>query len=114
MERGTSRRYPIGAELISKNETHFRVWAPNAKDVDLVLEESAEKNAKRSFHPLKPEEGGYFSGSANVGAGARHPVPGHQAENFPPAPAPPSQPHGAHGSACVVEPNHIACSDSKS
>jgi hypothetical protein len=22
------RRYPIGAELIGENQTHFRVWAP--------------------------------------------------------------------------------------
>ena len=62
-----SRRYPIGAELINPNQTHFRVWAPKANDVDLVLEESAGKNAKRTFHPLAREEGGYFSGSANVG-----------------------------------------------
>src|SRR5713101_744908 len=65
----SSRRYPIGAELIGTNETHFRVWAPKAHDVDLVLEESAEKNAKRTFHPLQPEEGGYFSGTATAGAG---------------------------------------------
>ena len=39
------RRYPIGAELIGANETHFRVWAPKATRVDVVLEESAAKNA---------------------------------------------------------------------
>src|SRR5438477_6198215 len=33
MERATSRRYPIGAELIGPNQTHFRVWAPKAQDV---------------------------------------------------------------------------------
>src|SRR5256885_13384724 len=113
MERGTSRRYPIGAELISKNETHFRVWAPNARDVDLVLEESAEKNAKRSFHPLKPEEGGYFSGSADVGAGALYRFRVNQAENSHPDPASRYQPHGPHGSSCVVDPNQFAWSDSK-
>src|SRR6266566_6316379 len=64
------RRYPIGAELIGANETHFRVWAPKAKHVDVVLEESAEKNAKRTFHPLQAEEGGYFSGIASTGAGS--------------------------------------------
>ncbi|HUE50497.1 MAG TPA: malto-oligosyltrehalose trehalohydrolase, partial [Candidatus Dormibacteraeota bacterium] len=68
MERGISRRYPIGAELIGPNQTHFRVWAPKANDVDLVLEESARKDAKRTFHPLEHEDGGYFSGSANAGA----------------------------------------------
>ena len=66
------RRYPIGAELIGVNETHFRVWAPKAKYVDIVLEESAEKNPKRTFHPLQAEEGGYFSGSTEAGANARY------------------------------------------
>ena len=60
------RRYPIGAELVGPNETHFRVWAPKAQDVDVVLEESAVKEAKRSFHPLTREDGGYFAGSANA------------------------------------------------
>src|SRR6266571_6679481 len=64
------RRYPIGAELIGADETHFRVWAPKAQRVDVVLEESAEKNANRTFHPLQTEEDGYFSGSVQVGAGA--------------------------------------------
>jgi 1,4-alpha-glucan branching enzyme len=66
----TKRRYPIGAELIGANETHFRVWAPKAKHVDVVVEESAERNAKRTIHPLQAEEGGYFSGIASTGAGS--------------------------------------------
>ena len=40
------RRYPIGAELIGPKEVHFRVWAPKAKHVDLVLEGSAAKDGK--------------------------------------------------------------------
>ena len=66
----SKRRYPIGAELIGENETHFRVWAPKAHQLDLVIEDSAAKNAKRTFHPLQAEEGGYFSGGANADAGA--------------------------------------------
>src|SRR6266702_3838303 len=67
---GQLRRYPVGAELSGADETHFRVWAPKAQRVDVVLEESAEKNAKRTFHPLQAEEGGYFSGIASTGAGS--------------------------------------------
>src|SRR6266576_3660485 len=84
MERGTSRRYPIGAELIGPNQTHFRIWAPKAQDVDLVLEESAKKDAKRTFHPLEREDGGYFSGVANAGAGALYRFRVNQAEHFHP------------------------------
>src|SRR6267142_2097903 len=64
------RRYPIGAELIGANETHFRVWAPKAQHVDLVLEDSAEKNANRTFHPLAREDGGYFSAVTHAAAGS--------------------------------------------
>src|SRR6266481_562520 len=98
------RRYPIGAELIGENETHFRVWAPKAQHVDLVLEESAAKNAKRTFHPLEAEEGGYFSGVANIGSGACYRFRVNNAGNFHPDPASRFQPDGPHGSSCVVDP----------
>jgi hypothetical protein len=47
------RRYPIGAELIGENQTHFRVWAPKARKVDVVLEDAAD--AKPKFYPLTAE-----------------------------------------------------------
>src|SRR5260370_1098445 len=102
MKRATSRRYPIGAELIAPNQAHFRVWAPKAQDVDLVLEESAKKEAKRTFHPLEREDNGYFSGVANARAGALYRFRVNQAEHFHPHPASRFQPHGPHGSSYVV------------
>src|SRR5437773_3263013 len=105
------RRYPIGAELIGQDETHFRVWAPKAKHVDLVLEENAAKNAKRTFHPMKPEEDGYFSGAARVGANACYRFRVNQAENFYPDPASRFQPDGPHGSSCIVDPTQFRWSD---
>ena len=113
MERAISRRYPIGAELIGRNQTHFRVWAPKADDVDLVLEESAKRDAKRTFHPLEREEGGYFSGSADVGAGALYRFRVNKAAHFHPDPASRFQPHGPHGSSCVVDPAQFKWMDSK-
>src|SRR6266700_8208998 len=98
------RRYPIGAELIGKKGTHFRVWAPKAEQLDLVIEESAAKNAKRTFHPLEADEGGYFFGVANVSAGACYRFRVNNAENFHPDPASRFQPDGPHGSSCVVDP----------
>jgi len=113
MKSATARRYPIGAELIAPNQTHFRVWAPKAQDVDLVLEESAEKNANRSFQPLERQDGGYFSGNANVGAGTLYRFRVNKAEHFHPDPASRFQPHGPHGSSCVVDPTQFAWTDSK-
>ena len=100
--RRLKRRYPIGAELIGENQTHFRVWAPKAQEVDVVLEDAAE--AKPKFFPLTAESGGYFSGAANAGAGARYRFRVNGAENFYPDPASRFQPDGPHGSSCVVDP----------
>ena len=107
------RRYPIGAELIGPNKTHFRVWAPKAKNVDLVLESGAEKNAKRSFHPLTREDGGYFSGTAEAGAGALYRFRINDAENFHPDPASRFQPQGPHGPSCIVDPTQFKWTDEK-
>jgi maltooligosyltrehalose trehalohydrolase len=107
------RRYPVGAEVIGENRTHFRVWAPKAQHVDLVLEGNAAKSAKRTFHPLAAEEEGYFSGVANVGVGACYRFRVNNAENFHPDPASRFQPDGPHGSSCVVDPAMFQWSDSQ-
>ena len=98
------RRYPIGAEIISKNETHFRVWAPKANMLDVVLESSAERSAERTFHSLTRERDGYFSGTVTCGVGARYRFRLNRSENFHPDPASRFQPDGPHGSSYVVDP----------
>src|SRR5438094_1102244 len=98
------RRYPIGAELIGPKEVHFRVWAPKAKHVDLVLEGSAAKDGKRIFHPLLAEEDGYFSAVANVADGALYRFRVNDGADFYPHPASRFQPDGPHGPSRVVDP----------
>jgi len=103
------RRYPIGAELIGENQTHFRVWAPKGRQVDVVLEDTADGTPK--FYSLIAEPGGYFSGVANVGAGARYRFRVDGAENSYPDPASRLQPDGPHGSSCIVDPTTFQWSD---
>ena len=107
------RRYPIGAELIGANETHFRVWAPKAQRIDVVLEDSAEKNANRTFHPLACEDGGYFSGVARASAGSLYRFRVNNAVHFHPDPASRFQPHGPHGPSQVVDPTRFQWTDSE-
>ena len=107
------RRYPIGAELIAAHETHFRVWAPKAQRVDLVLEDSEEKNANRTFHPLTCEDGGYFSGVAHAAAGSLYRFRVNNAVHFHPDPASRFQPHGPHGPSQVVDPTRFQWTDSE-
>lgn len=107
------RRYPIGAEVIGPNKTHFRVWAPKAEQVNVVLEESGAKNAKRTFEPLQFEGGGYFSGSAAIGAGAHYRFRLNNSEHFHPDPASRFQPEGPHGPSDVVDPKSFRWTDAK-
>src|SRR5436190_10416358 len=105
------RRYPIGAELIGEGLTHFRVWAPKAKRLDVVLESSPENEAERTFHPLEEESGGYFSGPIAAKAGAFYRFRVNEAETFHPDPASRFQPQGPHRSSCVVDPSRFRWSD---
>ncbi|HTL79000.1 MAG TPA: malto-oligosyltrehalose trehalohydrolase, partial [Candidatus Babeliales bacterium] len=103
------RRYPIGAELVGEDQTHFRVWAPKARQVDVVLENVSEREPK--IYPLTAEPGGYYSGAANAGAGARYRFRVNGAENCYPDPASRFQPDGPHGSSCIVDPRKFRWSD---
>ena len=109
--RQVQRRYPVGAELIEPDQTHFRVWAPKTRRVDLVLEDSAAKNPRQTFQALEAEEDGYFSGAANVGAGARYRF--RVNNNLYPDPASRFQTDGPHGSSCVVDPTQFRWTDSQ-
>src|SRR5512132_2791354 len=105
------RHYPIGAELIVPNQTHFRVWAPKAQQVDLVLEENATKDSGRTFHALDVEQGGYFSGTANAGAGTLYRF--RVNNNVYTDPASRFQPDGPHGPSCIVDSAQFRWTDSQ-
>jgi maltooligosyltrehalose trehalohydrolase len=105
------RRYPIGAELIGENQTHFRVWAPKARELDVVVEHAP--TLKRTFHPLIPEPSGYFSGVINAGVETRYRFRVHAGENCYPDPASRFQPDGPHGSSCIVDPKKFQWTDSQ-
>jgi maltooligosyltrehalose trehalohydrolase len=109
--RQVQRRYPIGAELIGPKQAHFRVWAPKAGRVDLVLEDSAVKKPEQTCQALEAEGGGYFSGTAKAGAGDYYRF--RVNNNFYPDPASRFQPDGPHGSSCIVDPTRFQWSDAK-
>ena len=99
------RRYPIGAEVGGENQTHFRVWAPKARELDLVVEPGP--HSKRTFRPLIAEPSGYFSGVINAGVGARYWFRVNGGQNFYPDPASRFQPDGPHGPSCIIDPKQF-------
>src|SRR5205809_1591194 len=105
------RRYPIGAELVGENQTHFRVWAPKARELDVVVERGP--NSQRTFYSLSPEPGGYFCGALDVGVGTRYWFRVNSGQKFYPDPASRFQPEGPHGPSCIVDPRQFQSTDSQ-
>jgi maltooligosyltrehalose trehalohydrolase len=95
MRSEQTRRYPIGAELVSDG-THFRVWAPKRKRVAVVLDGRRVE--------LHAEPNGYFSALVpGVRAGARYKL-ALDDEGELPDPASRFQPEGPHGPSEVIDP----------
>jgi maltooligosyltrehalose trehalohydrolase len=107
------RRYPIGAEPTpgSNELTHFRVWAPRRRAVEVVV-------AGLGSFPLTAEEpapggaAGYFSGAvAGAGDGARYQFRLDGDAHLYPDPASRFQPEGPHGPSQIVDPSRFAWTD---
>jgi len=99
-----SRRAPVGVEIVPGG-AHFRVWAPERTQVDVILEDSSESVS------LNREAEGYFSGLVfGVSAGALYKYRLDRGEAFP-DPASRFQPQGPHQASQVVDPQAFRWTD---
>jgi maltooligosyltrehalose trehalohydrolase len=89
------RRFPIGAEFID-GCTHFRVWAPAAERLDVVLSGTALA--------LDPEGAGYFSARIDARPGDRYLFRVNHSQQLYPDPCSRSQPEGPHQASEIVDP----------
>src|SRR6266700_4594304 len=90
----------------SKEGVQFRVWAPTARTLDLVLADDFG-----TLHPLKRMNDGFFSGcvrAAHTGSLYQYSVDG---QHLCPDPASRFQPQGVHGPSCVIDPHSFSWSD---
>ena len=97
------RRYAVGAEPIRELGTHFRVWAPACRALEVVERTSREAPPGRA-HALAREPHGYYSGLVpTLTAGQRYSfrIDG----ELTPDPASRFQPEGPHGPSEIVDPN---------
>ncbi len=100
----TFPRNPLGA-YPEDGGVHFRVWAPQAERVDLVLEDASD------MLPMEAAEHGYFERMVEglpVGARYRYRLDGGDPM---PDPAARFQPEGVHGPSQVVDPAQYAWQD---
>ncbi|ALC15344.1 maltooligosyl trehalose hydrolase [Desulfuromonas soudanensis] len=91
----------LGATCLDNGRTRFRVWAPKADSLSVVLF-SAETS--RTL-PLKRDEEGYFSGTAGETAPGDLYLYRFEDGTERPDPASRSQPRGVHGPSRIVDPS---------
>lgn len=87
-----------GATLLRPGLTCFRLWAPNAARVDVVIDGGASIEAMRQF------PSGWFEAYVHCGAGARY-LFRLDGELEVPDPASRAQESDAHGPSVVTDPN---------
>lgn len=96
MTRRPGWRLDRGAEVHPSGGAHFRLWAPNARRVHVIVRGSA--------HRLEPIASGVFEGfSFSATAGDDY---AYSLDDGPPLPDPVSrsQPHGVFGASRIVNP----------
>jgi len=107
-----SRHLPVGAEIVPEGGVHFRVWAPDRKNVDVVLESENHTSSEEVCSRLQPENEGYFAGhipEAHAGVLYRFRLDGGPQPY--PDPASRFQPQGPHGSSQVIDPTDFKWTD---
>lgn len=103
----TPRRFPAGAEFRPGEGTHFRVWAPVAREVALLDDASGGGPGRR----MHDEGNGYFSlRLAEAGPGTRYRF-GLDGQEPLPDPASRWQPEGPHGPSEVVDATAFGWTD---
>ena len=90
----------------ARGETLFRVWAPQARAVEVVFEESQERPLA-----LKRDSDGYFTGATSAGVSLYK----YRVDGTGPWPDPCSrfQPQGVHGPSLIVDPTAFKWSDAQ-
>ena len=106
------RRLPVGAEVQPGGGTHFRVWAPRRKRVEVVFDDSAGTSSVIPPLKLDSDPGGYFAGfSSQAAPGTRYAYRLDGETPRCPDPASRRQPDGPHGPSEVVDPAAFAWHD---
>jgi len=98
---------PFGAEVTAAGAVRFRLWAPAAQRVELLLYQGASTRTE----PLAPLAGGWFaldSSAAHAGSRYRFRIDG---EREVPDPASRFNPEGVHGPSEVIDPTDFRWDD---
>jgi malto-oligosyltrehalose trehalohydrolase len=108
-EPAVRRRHhmPFGAELTAAGTVRFRLWAPAAREVELVLDGAGAPQATR-MQPLPQGWFGLETHAAGAGSRYRYRIDG---GHVVPDPASRYNPEGVHGPSEVINPEGYAWMD---
>ncbi len=107
------RRFAIGAEPLGTRGTHFRVWAPSCRKLDVVERELSSDRAVARYS-LEREAGGYFRGLVpELRSGQLYSFRLNEQEQLYPDPASRFQPLGPHGPSQIVDASNYRWQASK-
>ncbi len=98
---------PFGAEVVAGGATRFRLWAPAATRVDLVL----STEAVRAELAMTALEGGWYECRANAATGSRYAFRIDGGKTVP-DPASRANPEDVHAPSMVVDPLDFQWEDS--
>ena len=108
-------RLDLGAELEPDGHTRFRLWAPSAAGVELLLWHGPARDARApdARRPMRPAGAGWFEDRAACGAGTRYryrvtPADPQAAPLAVPDPASRAQDGDVHDPSVVVDPSAYA------
>jgi maltooligosyltrehalose trehalohydrolase len=108
----STRRLPIGAEVLPDGSAHFRVWAPRCQRVELIITAQSTQQNDGQCVSMQAEDGGYFSiQTGALAVGTRY---GFRLDGDPrlfPDPASRFQPDGPEGLSQIVDPSRFLWTD---
>ncbi len=103
---GPARQMRFGAQLLGEERTLFRLWAPSAASVSLILNPSGQDSRELEMQP--DSDAGWFCLEAECRAGTHYRyrvLNRHGKELTVPDPASRMQARGVHGDSVVADPN---------
>jgi len=107
VDREESSIQQLGATLITDSATHFRVWAPDRRNIAVEIDNGESQISQE----LQKGAEGYFTGvvpDAAANARYQYRLDGGAAR---PDPASRSQPDGVHGPSQIIDPRGFPWSD---
>ena len=108
--KNSSRKMAIGAEMISKTEGSFRIWAPRAQALELAFIDPVS-NQPTSLNKMNLEENGYYSLVVEANPGDLYLFKMNESGAFFPDPASRYQPRGPHGPSQIVDISNYEWTD---